>query len=119
MHIFFSCGETSGDKYAAEIVRQLIRRDPTIKCCANGGQFVKSAGANLIENIVLKSTIGFIEPLKNIPFYLKLMMKTKRYILNAKIDLVILIDHQGFNIPLAKWCKQNNIRVIIEIIKIF
>ena len=33
-------------------------------------------------------------------------------ILKQKIDVVIIVDHQGFNIPLAKWCKKNNIPVI-------
>ena len=111
MHVFFSCGETSGDKYAATIVAKLISKQ-NITCSANGGQYVKSAGATLVCDVVSKSTIGFLEPILNLPFYLIVMRKTKHYILEQQVDTVVLIDHQGFNIPLAKWCKQNNIRVI-------
>ncbi|MGC6366826.1 MAG: lipid-A-disaccharide synthase [Candidatus Marinamargulisbacteria bacterium] len=110
MHqIFISVGETSGDMYAAAIIKQL----PAISSVyGNGGEQMEAAGCQLLYNVVNHSTIGFIEPLVKIPYFLNVFRKTKQFILKNNIRTVVIIDHQGFNIPLAKWCKSKNIRVI-------
>ncbi|MEK9727531.1 MAG: hypothetical protein VW397_05440 [Candidatus Margulisiibacteriota bacterium] len=111
MRVFISCGETSGDNYAANIVKSATLRDD-IQWYGNGGEQLADAGAELLFNVVEHSTIGFIEPLAKIPYFLNVMRKTKRFIKSEHIDAVVIIDHQGFNIPLAKWCKQHHIPVI-------
>ena len=109
--VFISCGETSGDRYAAEIIRACESLNQ-VSFIGNGGHHFEEAGGTLLHNVVKKSTIGFIEPLFKIPFFLRVLNHTKAVIKKKKIKTVIIIDHQGFNIPLAKWCKANNIRVI-------
>ena len=112
MRFFISCGETSGDMYAAHLIRELKQQEPGGVVHGNGGEKMKGDGCELLFNVVNHSTIGFIEPLVKIPFFLRVFQKTKQFILNNDIQLVVIIDHQGFNIPLAKWCKSKNIRVI-------
>ena len=112
MKIFISCGETSGDRYASELVIALKKHDSDIAIFANGGSYLAEQGAIINSHTTMNSTVGFIEPLRHIGFFLGVMSKTKKMILKQKIDVVIIIDHQGFNIPLAKWCKKNNIPVI-------
>ena len=107
--IFISVGETSGDMYAAAIIKQL---PVTSSVYGNGGEQMEDAGCNLLFNVVNHSTIGFIEPLVKIPYFLNVFRRTKQFILKNNIQTVLIIDHQGFNIPLAKWCKSKNIRVI-------
>lgn len=109
MRIFFSCGETSGDRYAATIIQAL---PSNFKAFGNGGEKMAAVGCELLVNVVRQSAIGFIEPLIKIPFFLNVLRKTKQFILINDIQTVVIIDHQGFNIPLAKWCKSKNIRVI-------
>lgn len=109
--VFISCGETSGDRYAAQIVRTCESLSQ-LAFIGNGGHYFESAGGTLLHNVVRKSTIGFIEPIFKIPFFLKVLKQTKTVIKEKNIKTVIIIDHQGFNIPLAKWCKANKIRVI-------
>jgi len=109
MRLFFSCGETSGDMYAANLIKAL---PSSIKTFGNGGEKMEAEGCDLLVNVVSHSTIGFIEPLIKIPFFLNVLKKTKQFILTNNIQAVVIIDHQGFNIPLAKWCKSKNIRVI-------
>ena len=111
MKIFFSCGETSGDRYAAELINTMLQTNPAIQCYGNGGEHLRSSGAKLLFNVVDKSTIGFIEPIAKIPFFLKVLKKTKACIEKEKIKMVVIIDHQGFNIPLARWCKSKGIAV--------
>ena len=61
MHqIFISVGETSGDMYAAAIIKQL---PATSSVYGNGGEQMETAGCQLLFNVVNHSTIGFIEPL--------------------------------------------------------
>ena len=110
--VFISCGETSGDRYAAEIVRACESLNQ-VSLLVMGDIIFEAAGGTLLHNVVEKSTIGFIEPLFKIPFFLRVLNHTKAVIKNKQINtVIIIIDHQGFNIPLAKWCKANNIRVI-------
>ena len=112
MNIFISCGETSGDRYGASLVRALRSIDQSVKVTANGGDALKDSGAEICNYTVSKSTIGFIEPIRHLRFFMNAMKLTKAAILNQKIDIVIIIDHQGFNIPLAKWCSKQNIKVV-------
>jgi lipid-A-disaccharide synthase len=95
--------------YAANIIKAL---PPGVQPFGNGGEQMEAVGCDLLVNVVGQSTIGFIEPLIKIPFFLNVLRKTKQFILTNDIQVVVIIDHQGFNIPLAKWCKSKNIRVI-------
>jgi lipid-A-disaccharide synthase len=108
--VFISCGETSGDQYAADIISTCSNE--SIHFIGNGGAAMKRAGATVLFNVVEKSTIGFIEPILKIPFFLNVLRITKKTILKHHIKTVLIIDHQGFNIPLAKWCKSKGVRVI-------
>ena len=112
MSIFISCGETSGDMLAGHMIRKLKERQPELMVLGNGGEQMTQAGCKLIFDVVNASSIGFVEPLIRIPYFLNVLRKTKRVIIKMKIKVVVIIDHQGFNIPLAKWCKSKNIKVI-------
>lgn len=112
MNIFISCGETSGDRYASELLAVLKKIEPDLTVHANGGENLERSGAIITCETTSKSTIGFIEPLRHLGFFINAMRRTKSVIIEKKISLVIIIDHQGFNIPLAKWCKKKNIKVV-------
>ena len=45
MKIFFSCGETSGDRYASELIIALKKHDSDIAIFANGGSYIAEQGA--------------------------------------------------------------------------
>ena len=110
--LFISCGETSGDRYAAELLTTLQTINPNVQAFGNGGDYMKQAGVKIIEDVIQHSTIGFIEPILKVPYFLWLLKKTKEFIQKNQIKTVLIIDHQGFNIPLAKWCKKNHIQVV-------
>ena len=73
--IFISCGETSGDRYAAEIVKTLVKNK--VQCFGNGGDHMIAAQAVVCANVVYKSSIGFIEPIIRIPYFLYILNRTK------------------------------------------
>ena len=58
-----------------------------------------------IENINKLSVMGFIEVIKHLPFFKKLMNKVLEKINKMKPDHIILIDYPGFNLRLAKQIK--------------
>jgi lipid-A-disaccharide synthase len=59
--------------------------------------------------------MGFVEVLKNIKIILKNLSFCKEDILAFKPDVLVLIDYPGFNLRIAKWAKENNIKVIYYI----
>jgi lipid-A-disaccharide synthase len=112
MTIFISCGEVSGDRYGASIAQELWNLKKELTIAANGGDALQGVGVKLLHHVTQRSSIGFVEPLKNIGYFLKVLKQTKTYIKDNNVQLVIIIDHQGFNMPLAKWCKKQGIRVV-------
>jgi lipid-A-disaccharide synthase len=55
--------------------------------------------------------MGFVEVLMNIRTILRNMKFCKEDILAFKPDALLLIDYPGFNLRIAKWAKENNIKV--------
>ncbi|MCX8028732.1 MAG: lipid-A-disaccharide synthase [Brevinematales bacterium] len=109
--VFFSAGEISGDISASEIIEKLTKMD--IECIGVGGKRMEQSGMVNITKTdeSLKSSVGITESLRYILPKLSLLVKIKRFLKNNKPDLVILVDNQGFNIPLAKVCKKLGIDV--------
>lgn len=109
--IFFSAGEVSGDISASEIIKELTKRG--IKCSGVGGKFMVKAGMVNISGTdeSIKSSVGFVESLKFVLPKLFLLKKISNYLKQNKPELVVLVDNQGFNIPLAKECKKLGLKV--------
>ena len=111
--IFISAGEISGDIHAADLINKLKSKNPNLNIYGIGGQYMAKTNYNSIDNDTsYLSTVGFLESLR---FYItkyKLLKKTIKFIKNNKINLVILVDNQGFNIPLAKAVNKMNIKTI-------
>ena len=98
--IFISAGDFSGDILAGRLAAKFIENGWS--AVGIGGEKMASSGVKLIENIISKSTIGFIEPLKNIPFFLHLLRKLKKYIKKNKPTAAVVVDFWGFHSLLIK-----------------
>ncbi|MEN2984073.1 MAG: lipid-A-disaccharide synthase [Dictyoglomaceae bacterium] len=112
MKIMFSVGEVSGDVHGAYLIRTLKKYNSNLYFFGLGGERMEEEGLNLIANVTKFSTVGFVEPLPYIPIFLKLLNNLERILEKEKPDLLILIDFQGFNIPLAKRAKKLGIPTI-------
>jgi len=64
---------------------------------AVGGDALSNSGADVIENIVKRNAIGFIEPLKNIFFFHRTLGKIKRFCGKKRPDAAVMVDFWGFN----------------------
>lgn len=108
-------GEVSGDMHGGYLLKHLKQLSPELKAFAIGSDHLKDAGAVIIKDITKKSTIGFLETLKNIPMLYLLKNKLIKILKQQHIDLLLCIDFQGFNTILAKKAKEMGIHVVYYI----
>ncbi len=113
--IYIIAGEASGDLHGSNLIKQLKIIDSTIDLRCWGGDKMQAAGATLVKHYKELAFMGFIEVVKNLPTILKNISICKKDILAYKPDAIVLIDYPGFNLRIAKWAKQQGIRVIYYI----
>ncbi|MBI4977171.1 MAG: lipid-A-disaccharide synthase [Spirochaetes bacterium] len=109
MNIFMSAGEISGDMLGAGLAKALKRIAPGVKLTGIGGDYMRAAGVSLIDDITALSAAGIVEPLVAIIPSLAAYGRIKRYFAAHPVDLVVLIDNQGFNLILSSYCRKNGI----------
>jgi lipid-A-disaccharide synthase len=73
------------------------------------------AGVDIRFDISRRGSIGIIEALPNVFPLFSVFQRIKKLVLQERPDLVILIDSQGINLPLAKFCKANRIKTVYYI----
>ncbi|MDD3274835.1 MAG: lipid-A-disaccharide synthase, partial [Candidatus Omnitrophica bacterium] len=99
--IFIVCGEPSGDLLAGNLLEEIRRINPQVKCCGVGGKRLADAGAEIIYDIKELSVMGLLDVLKKLPRFLKLKNLILKEIDARKPSCLILIDFSGFNLRLA------------------
>lgn len=115
MNYYIIAGEASGDLHGSNLIRELhqLDADATIRCW--GGEKMQLAGATLVKHYRELAFMGFVEVISNISTIFKNLAFCKKDILQHNPDVLVLIDYPGFNLRIAKWAKENNIRVIYYI----
>lgn len=110
--IFFSAGEVSGDFNTSCIAKSISSSNQTIEMVGIGGDRMRGCGVKILFDFIPLSSIGIIESI--IPG-LKLALKLisiRSYLKKHVVDLIVLVDNQGINIPLAKLAKRLKIPTI-------
>lgn len=108
---FISTGEVSGEMHAAYIVQEIKKNNENIEIYASGGEKLRKAGAEIVEDIENIAVMGLTEVVGKI-YYLK--KKADEYInmINEKkIENVILVDYGGFNLYFLKRLKKETPKV--------
>jgi lipid-A-disaccharide synthase len=111
MKYFLLAGEASGDLHGSNLAKQIIQQDAAASLFGWGGNLMQTAGVNILKSLDSLAFMGFVEVLKNIRTIQKNFKDCKAQILECKPDVVIMIDYPGFNLRMAKWCKENNYKV--------
>ena len=114
MNIFMATGEVSGDIQGAMLAKKLYELSHDIKIYGFGGLAMKDANVNILKDMSTFSTVGILEGINPVLLFKQLnaFYKLKDYISENKIDLMILVDNQGVNLLLAKFCKKHNIKYV-------
>lgn len=115
MRLFFVAGEKSGDLHGGNLIKALKSKVSDLEMEAWGGDSMQAAGATLKNHYKNMAFMGLGEVIKNLPTIVKNLKKCKEHILTFKPDAVILIDYAGFNLKIAKFCKDHQIKVIYYI----
>ena len=113
--LFLSAAEVSGDIHGARLAKEIKLINPDVVFYGMGGEQMISAGVDVWLDITEKSTIGLIEALKYLPSHFKTFRKIKKILKDTKPDAVILVDAQGFNMPVAAAAKALGIKTIYYI----
>lgn len=115
MKYYIISGEASGDLHGSNLIKALHAQDTHAHIRCWGGDKMEAAGAALVKHYRELAFMGFVEVLKNISTILKNLSFCKEDILQFQPDVLVLIDYPGFNLRIAKWAKENNIKVIYYI----
>ena len=115
MQYYIIAGEASGDLHGSNLIKELQLLDANAGFRCWGGDKMEAAGATLVKHYKDLAFMGFIEVVMNLGTIFKNLDFCKKDILVYKPDVLILIDYPGFNLRIAKWAKQQGIKVIYYI----
>jgi lipid-A-disaccharide synthase len=115
MKIMVCAGEVSGDVHGSFLVKEIRKLLPSAAFFGVGSERLAAAGVDVRFDITQKGSIGILEALPNLfPLY-SIFNKIKEMLIKENPDLVILIDSQGINFPLAKFCKKIGLKTVYYI----
>jgi lipid-A-disaccharide synthase len=110
-----SCGEPSGDLYAAALARELFRLAPGTMVSGFGGQRLRAAGATLTDDFSGLSVTGLVEVARLLP---KTFATYRRLVAEARTnppDVFVAIDFPDFNFRLAQAVRRLGVPVVYYI----
>lgn len=108
--ILFVAGDPSGDQHAARVAAEAKARGAEI--LAVGGPALQKVADRWLGDVVSQSVMGFLEPIKKIPFFINVLNRVIRPALTElKPDIVVPTDFYGFNRFVAKAAKAAGSRV--------
>ncbi len=111
MKYYIIAGETSGDLHGANLIKQLKKEDPdAVFKIVGGNQMQEASGEKAFIHTSEMAFMGFIEVIKNLRTITRNLKKVKADLKAFNPDTVILIDFPGFNLKIASFAKQNNIK---------
>ncbi|MBL0058240.1 MAG: lipid-A-disaccharide synthase [Elusimicrobia bacterium] len=108
--ILFVAGDPSGDQHAARVAAEAKSRGAEI--LAAGGPALQKIADRWLGDLVSQSVMGFLEPIKKVPFFLNFLNRVLRPALaEFKPDVVVPTDFYGFNRHVARAAKAAGSRV--------
>jgi lipid-A-disaccharide synthase len=115
MKYYIIAGEASGDLHGSNLIKQLKKQDPSTDVRCWGGDLMQQAGGHLVKHYKDLAFMGFTEVLMNLRTIFRNIDFCKADILEYAPDALILIDYPGFNMRIAKWARQQGLRIIFYI----
>lgn len=115
MRYYLVAGERSGDLHGSNLIKALKKYDPQATFRGFGGEYMKEAGMEVVIDYSRMAFMGFVAVIANLGTISKLLKQCKEDILSNQPDVIILIDYAGFNMRIAKFAKQNNLKVFYYI----
>lgn len=115
MRVMISCGEPSGDLYAATLATELRRVDSSIAITGFGGDRLRQAGADLVGDFSGLSVTGLVEVARLLP---RTYATYRRLVADAREnrpDVFVAVDFPDFNFRLARAVRRLGVPVVYYI----
>jgi lipid-A-disaccharide synthase len=110
--ILISCGEPSGDLYAAALATEIRRLDPSAQLAGLGGEHLARAGAALIGNYRGLAVTGLVEALSVVPRSLAMYRRLVAAARTTRPDVFVAIDFPELNFRLAAAMRRLDIPIV-------
>ncbi|HZB25294.1 MAG TPA: lipid-A-disaccharide synthase [Vicinamibacterales bacterium] len=110
-----SCGEPSGDLYAASLARELERIAPGTAVAGFGGERLRAAGADLIGDFTGLSVTGLVEVARLLPRTYALYRRMVAHARSWRPDVFVAVDFPDFNFRLASAVRKLGVPVVYYI----
>lgn len=115
MRYYLIAGEASGDLHGSNLMKELKAGDPKADFRFFGGDLMNDVGGNLVKHYREMAFMGIVNVILNIRTIKRNLELCQKDILEYQPDVIILIDYPGFNLRIAEFAKQHNIRVFYYI----
>ena len=115
MKYYIIAGEASGDLHGSNLIKELKTVDHSAAIRCWGGDKMQAAGGELVKHYRELAFMGFTEVIMNLRTIFRNLAFCKEDILEYQPDSIILIDYPGFNLRIAKWAKEQGLKVIYYI----
>lgn len=115
MRYYIIAGEASGDLHGSNLIKGLKEVDSNAQIRCWGGDLMREAGGELVKHYKEGAIMGFVEVVANLGKLARNIKECQKDIMAYKPDAVILIDYPGFNFRIAKFAKENGLRVFYYI----
>lgn len=110
--VLIVAGEASGDIYAAQVVRSLREKDPSLYFFGIGGKGLEGEGTEILFPCESLAVVGLMEVLGRLPAVLKAWKVLMEAVRTLRPRLAILVDFPGFNLRLARRLKGMGVPVL-------
>ena len=115
MRVMISCGEPSGDLYAAGLVAALRARVPEVDVLGFGGRRMETAGGRLVGDFAGLSVTGLTEALRVIPRSYAMIRRLVDAARAERPDVFVAVDFPDFNFKLMAGIRALGIPVVYYI----
>jgi lipid-A-disaccharide synthase len=113
--ILFSAGESSGDQHAANMFLEIKKHQADIHAIGMGGAKMAQAGIDIRYDSAAIAVIGVVEVLKHYGEIRRALKLMQQIIDTKRPDLLVCVDYKEFNFKLAKYAKQQGIKVLFYV----
>ncbi len=96
MRVMISCGEPSGDLYAAALAREILRLDPRATITGLGGDRLRAAGAQLVSDFRGLSVTGLVEVARVLPRTLLTYRRLVPHAAASRPEVFVAVDFPDF-----------------------
>ena len=111
--LLVSCGEPSGDLYAADLVRHLRdRTEAPLDVFGLGGDRLEAEGARLLGHVRDLAVVGLWEIVSHLAHFRRIFRRLLAEVDRHRPDLAVLLDYPDFNLRLARALHRRRIPVV-------